>query len=506
MMTGKPLDPEEVIRAWLAESVPNRAPASLKETLDDATSGPAGNARPWSRASGGRFRFAARVAAGVAIVALVASGAYLYDSGRATSSGQGTGVPSSSPTRKASAMSTASASPSPANTPPQAMVTQLPGSNWRLVVGAFPRMVASSWAQFLPTVFALTGGSGGFVAFVPSTEGLARHRHGDVTLAAFTTPGPTSPTSWVTRVYQSIDGVNWTEQAPLPGDAASVRAVAESGGQIVAVGWTASMPNETAMAWTTTDLLTWHAARLPVPPKSDTYSYVQGVAAGPAGFLSYGQAGTSSEFWASTDGSTWRSLEATGLPTQFGPNSLFSIPGGYGVSEIGDTAMVWTSGGGASWTQKWQGPAWTLGSEDYQLGQMVQAPDGSFISFGWAGTPSGGPSAVQGDLQLWTSPDLVNWTKSDRLQRPGWTDGFAAIQGGYVAAGSQPDNPVLDSWGSLGVWTSADGRTWQPLPGLPSIGRIEVLSVAGDGTHVVVTCVDELGNLQLLVGDGAPTP
>ena len=79
-MTGKPLDPEGIIRAWLADSLPNRAPASLKEALEDSTSGPAGNTRPWSRSGVGRFRQAGRIAAAVAIIAIVASGAYLYES------------------------------------------------------------------------------------------------------------------------------------------------------------------------------------------------------------------------------------------------------------------------------------------------------------------------------------------------------------------------------------------------------------------------------------------
>lgn len=504
-MTGKPLDPEEVIRAWLADSVPNRTPASLKEALEDATSGPAGKAQPWSRSRVGRFRLAGQIAAAVAVIAFVVSGAYLYGNGRATSPGQGTGSPSGPPTPLPSTTGTTGTSPSTSITALQPRVTQLPGSNWRLVSGAFPRMASSSWAQFQPTVFALAGRSGGFVAFVPSTEGMASHRAGGAVLAAFTTAGPTSPTSWVTRVYQSTDGINWSEQAPLPGDGASVRAVAESGGQIVAVGWTGDMPNEAAMAWTTSDLLTWHAAKMPVPPQSDTYSYVFGVAAGPAGFLAYGYAGTSSEFWTSADGVAWHRLTSSGLPQDAAPDSLFATPSAYVISINMDTTSTWESSDGVTWTQAWQGPAWTLGSEAYMLGTIVPASSGAYISFGWAGTPSGGPSALPGDLQLWTSTDLAHWTRSDRVPRPGWISGFATGLGGYVAAGVQaPGDIGTLPWGSIGIWTSRDGRSWKAAAGLPALESIEVIAVVGDGAHVVVTCVDELGNLQLLVGDGAP--
>jgi len=488
-MTGKPLDPEEVIRAWLAESVPNRAPASLKETLEDTTSSPAGNARPWSRSGGNRFRLASRIAAAVAIIAIAASGAYLYESGRASSPGQGTVSPSGSPTAAASTTSTTGASPSPANTPPQARVTQLPGSNWRLVSGAFPQMVAPAWTRYEKTVFALT--SGGFVAFVPSAGTGAKSQ-------------PNAATSWETRVYQSPDGIDWTQRASLPNDTAAVTAVAESGGTIVAVGSTGETPNETATSWTTTDLLTWHAARLPVPPKSDTFSYVYGVAAGPTGFLAYGYAGNTSEFWISPDGLSWTVVATSGLPAEPLVQQLYGLSDGWAIEgDISDRSAVWQSADGAAWAQVWTGPGPTSEMEYSSIGPIASGPQGGYLSFGRFGMASGQPS-TPGDLLVWTSPDSTHWTPLARVAAPGWTSGFASLPGGYVAAGSQPSAPWLEWWGPLGVWTSRDGRAWQPLPSLPATGRIQVLTVVGDGTQVVVTCVDELGNLQLLVGDGAP--
>ncbi|HEX7612692.1 MAG TPA: hypothetical protein VF371_07945, partial [Candidatus Limnocylindrales bacterium] len=447
-------------------------------------------ARPWSRSGGNRFRLASRIAAAVAIIAIAASGAYLYESGRASSPGQGTMSPSGSPTAAASATSTPGASPSPTNTPPNARVTQLPGSSWRLVSGAFPRMVAPAFSRFWPTVFALTGGSGGFVAFVPS-------------LAAFTTAGPTSPTSWVTRVYQSIDGVDWTEQAPLPSDAASVSAVADSGGRIVAVGWTGETPNDTAMTWTTTDLLTWHATRLPVPAQSDTRSEVFGVATGPAGFLAYGYAGNTSEFWISADGLSWSMLTTSGLPAEPLIDDLYGNSEGWEIrGSLFDRSATWQSNrDGSVWKQTWTGPG-PSGMEGYALGPLLKAPGGGFLSFGSAYMAPGGQAVTPYDMLIWTSGDGLSWTKSDRVKSPGWTSGFASLPGGYVAAGSQPSAPWLESWGPLGVWTSRDGRAWQALPSLPATGRIQVLTVVGDGAHVVVVCVDEQGHLQLLVGDG----
>src|ERR1035437_3580350 len=54
----------------------------------------------------------------------------------------------------------------------------------------------------------------------------------------------------------------------------------------------------------------------------------------------------------------------------------------------------------------------------------------------------------------------------------------------------------------LGVWTSSDGRSWKPLPGLSSLPDSHVLAVVGDGTRVVIAVVDQQGNLQLVVGGG----
>jgi hypothetical protein len=81
---------------------------------------------------------------------------------------------------------------------------------------------------------------------------------------------------------------------------------------------------------------------------------------------------------------------------------------------------------------------------------------------------------------------------------------FAAGPGGFVGAGQQVtgDNYGEAEYGSLGVWTSQDGRSWQAVADIPSVNSIEVLSVIGDGAHVVVVCVDSQGDLQLLVGDG----
>ena len=82
---------------------------------------------------------------------------------------------------------------------------------------------------------------------------------------------------------------------------------------------------------------------------------------------------------------------------------------------------------------------------------------------------------------------------------------FAAGPGGFVAAGQTlAADPRRNQFGPLGVWSSSDGRTWNPLGTITSVGQVEVLSVAGDGAHVVVAYVDKAGDLGLVVATGRP--
>ena len=490
-MTGQRLDPEQIIREWLAESAPDRAPGSLRDAVEAATSQPAGRGRPWPRTEWRSLRFAGRVAAAIAILAIAASGAYFFSSFRAASPAGPSESPSATASAAPSATSTIrpSLSPSPSATPIQPVrVTPLPGSNWSLVSGAFPQMVNQIWTQYEKTVFALT--SGGFVAFVPSA-------------VTGTKSQPNAATSWETRVYQSPDGIGWTQRASLPNDTATVTAVAQSGDTIVAVGSTGETPSMTATAWTTTDLLTWHATALPAPAEAGAYSTVYAVASGPAGFLAWGYVGTSTRFWISADGLSWTSIAPSGLPADGPIDALYWVSDGWLIRGfLSDRAAVWHSTDGATWTRSWTGPG-PSGMEFYAMGPVFKASGGGYVSFGVAGMAPGGQAEMPYDTLIWTSRDGLSWTISARVSSPGWVAGYAAGPGGYIAAGVlAPGDPILLPVGLPAVWTSKDGRVWKAVAGLESMGSIQVLSVVGDGAHVVVVCVDQAGNVQLVVGDG----
>jgi hypothetical protein len=471
-MTGQRLDAEQVIREWLADSAPDRAPASLKETLESATSQPAGRVTPWPGAGGHRLRFAGRVAAAVAILAVAVSGAYLYGNGRSPTRGAS---PSASAAAIGSPTNTPQATPPPASPRPQSTVTQLPGSNWRLVSGALPAPDLTVYGWYEQPLFALP--SGGFVALSPIASG-------DV------------------RVFASADGISWDELAEMPTNGATVTDITESGGTIVAVGWVQGKgpASDSAIAWTMSDGHVWHAITL----SPEDGSAADHVAAGPVGFLVSGAGPGGFELWASNDGAGWHTVVSSGIPSDVYEPALFGNDHGYVMAQLFQP-RVWHSTDGVRWTETYHAPVLSGLSSNY-MGAILNAPDGSYRSFGGVYTGTG--IAVPGPVnrQIWTSPDMTHWTMSGGVKDPGSIDGFASVPGGFVMAGTQPGSAGssgdLDPLGPLGVWTSSDGRSWKPLPGLSSLPESHVLAVVGDGTQVVIAVVDQQGNLQLLVGDG----
>jgi hypothetical protein len=261
-MTGRHPDTEHSIREWLSDSAPKGAPASLRRTLEEVTSGPAGRARR-RLARRPSVLIAGRMVAIVAIAAIAASTLYLYGQGRLTTSGpissSSSMSPSASmpqsPTPASTVAPTATQSQSPTSSPPSATVTQLPGSSWSLVAGALPQVQQTATGSYHQPVFALP--SGGFIAFVPAASGE-------------------------TRAFASPDGLQWRELAALPTAGVVESDVTEAGGTIVAAGRVegGDPALTSAIAWTL-DGSTWQSFA-PSPEDGSSFDH---VAAGPAGFL-----------------------------------------------------------------------------------------------------------------------------------------------------------------------------------------------------------------------------
>lgn len=482
-VTGRNPDTENAIREWLADSAPSSAPASLRRTLEEVTSEPAAHAR---RRFAGRssLLFAGRMVALVALAAIAASTLYLFSQGRPASTGPHPASPSASPSAPPSTATSASPTPPGSVAPtatetataiprPSAMVTQLPGSSWSLVAGALPFTTDTTAGAYQKPIFALP--SGGFVAIVPTAAGE-------------------------TRVFESVDGLAWHELGPFPTSDAVVSDVAESAGAIIAVGQTQGMGPalDSAMVWTF-DGRAWKTTELSPADGSGA----EHVAAGPAGFLISGLGPNGFELWSSKDGASWGSVAQSGIPSDVDQPELLGNAKGYVVAQLFQP-RVWQSTDGMRWTETYRAPALS-GLSNYNMGQIIKAPDGSYRSFGSIYTGTGIASPVLGDTLIWTSPDMAHWTLTGSVQSPGWTRAVAAIAGGFVGAGTQPDtaeSSVGSTHGPLGAWTSRDGKSWQPLAGSSSLPHSEVLSVVGDGTHAVIALVDGQGQLELLVSAG----
>jgi hypothetical protein len=455
-MTGRrehETDEEQAIRAWLAESAPDRAPSSLRETLESVTTRRAGNARP-DQLLARRAAVLKLLAAAVAVLALVASSVYLYARSASAPSGQGASS----------------------------------GLSWRAVIGGLPAL-DGSYRPGGPPLYARP--SGGFVAFIP---GVVPSQTGGM---------------WTTgsEVFTSPDGITWAEQAYLDG---YVTSMVSAGSRSVAVGCSVQDGRETASAWTTSDFKSWEGGSL--PGLAGSSSCVAGIAAGPNGFLAWTfvPASSGSEavrlsrfFWSSADGTSWQILNVTGLPADVSVDDLSAIANGYVIRGIlGDRAATWYSADGHDWVQAWTGPE-PSGGEAYRLGKVFETPAGGYVSFGGAVLPSS-EADVLADWLTWTSEDGLHWTLAQRAPAPGWITDIAKGPEGYVAVGSnerKEQDPVVTRLGPPAVWTSTDGRTWQPVGGLPvtAIATAGSYWVASEGAHVVVVCEDVGPESVLLV-------
>ncbi len=495
-MSSKRPDAEQVIRDWLADSAPDRAPASLRDTLEDVTSRPPEHPGPWHNAMQRQFTLVARAAAAVVAMVLVATSAYLYANGRAAAPGPDHGTAPPSPSASmcpvaggASAACVASTSPSLAISPspttgatpsptigatPSETVTQLPGSSWNLVSGALPPPTMAQFGYEQP-LFVLP--SGGFVALGTADSGGV-------------------------PVFVSADGISWGRLAELPAGGATVNDITQSpAGAIVAVGTVQGESGglDSAVAWTMSFGHSWQTTELSTADGSSA----DHVAVGPGGFLASGSGPTGgTAIWASADGTAWHAVAVSGISSDVNQPALSSNATGYVLAQS-MPAQVWYSADGTRWTETYHAPALS-GMSVYYMGPIVKAPDGSFRSFGgiYTGTGEGQPIAALEDTTIWTSTDMTRWTMTGSVKTPGWGGDPVPIAGGFAMAGTETQPAYTPVNGPLGVWTSANGRIWKPLPGLSSLPESQVLAVVGDGKHVVVAFVDPTGNLELLVGQG----
>ena len=295
--------------------------------------------------------------------------------------------------------------------PVQTLCSSPDGLNW--TTPADPAMVSvENGGQFLPVSIAHEGGvyvSVGRLTYVASSA----------TPTPILTPSDGSteqPAPSTTPIWRSTDGVHWREVVFAAFSGLTVSSVVGLANEFVAI--TVSSPDETGLAFTSTDGLNWtRASQLPVQP---------GVSAPGEAGLYIGSTTDPKETWRTLDGKSWARVQ---LPAGVSMGVSYELPGGGFIAD----GMSTTAAGR----------------------QMLRSTDG----LTW--------TADQGDLV----GELVGMVAvGDRL--------IADVSPNPLNASFYPDASTFASK-AFEIWQSVDGgRTWKPLPdasGQQMSGEIESL-------------------------------
>jgi hypothetical protein len=210
-------------------------------------------------------------------------------------------------------------------------------------------------------------------------------------------------------------------------------------------GWVCSyaMGDSKWLAWTSADGRSWHASSAPGPALPT-----------PAGLVAYDDQGYA---WISVDGNVWRRHSVSGLD---GASFNDRVGGSKGI-----LASVVTEPGSPS-----TGLAFSPDGFTWQLPSLPVDSDGvRILDIAWTGSrflaTGTTPASATGDsmqlVALWSS-DGVSWNKSTLEAPAGVT--LREEVGLYTAQGGAIIEAYDDAGEFRWLW-SADGSTWQPMPG-----------------------------------------
>jgi hypothetical protein len=256
--------------------------------------------------------------------------------------------------------------------------------------------------------------------------------------------GTTRPATWVTD-----DGRTW-RRSILADHQGAVTAVAAADGVVVAVGAVGRDAEASGMpvSWTSRDGVLWTRGDPIAAPEGSTLSAV--VAGGP-GWIAGGADNQTAMIWTSSDGATWTPVADRSAFTVVGADFYFqgSITGlaatPHGFAAIGTVAIggVWAETAGAVFESA-DGLDWTRLPDDDDVraavANAITASDrGTTIV---ASTRSGPAAWSSADGLQWTSADALDVRAGDRSVQVAMVD-VTEDGEGLVAVGTRGQRPTL---------------------------------------------------------------
>ncbi len=233
------------------------------------------------------------------------------------------------------------------------------------------------------------------------------------------------------------------------------------------------------------------------PGHFEGQAYMAGVVRAPEGFVAVGYEwpGWHALSWRSSDGSAWR---LTDLGERDGTFMNAVAAAGsvlLAVGRDGNAAAAWTStDGAASWARV---QAASFHEADHVRMDAVAAVPGGFLAGGSAGPDIGRRSA-----RLWSTADGRTW---DPIPLPDADDarvtGIASAGSRTVVVGMR--GTEREPEGSI-VWVSDDDRTWRRVPSGPesAAGLMVAVAAGGPGFVAVGTDADQYAAVVWRSPDG----
>jgi len=447
---------DRLLAAFFVEGTDEVADRVIDAALDHIEHIPQRRAlrAPWRLLTMNRY---AQLAAGVAMVAVVATSAIMLN-GRAGPAG----VPGASPT---------AGSASPTDTP-------RPTSSPSVAPTAAP-WVGLAWKQVSDPDLASSLPHG-------SIDGVIAGGPGAIAWGSIYGAGP--------RIWTTTDGLDWKSASveavpdanPDQKDPGSVADVTPGGPGYVAVGeyQRKGTSGNTAVAWTSTDGVTWQ--RVADDP-SFANALMSGVISWRGELFAYGAEapgleGGPQRVWASNDGLHWNVIDLTlpsgvtaiGLPVVASDRLWASTTGSYLTSTDGRT---------------WVASALPVIGASYGLGTLYPLADALYATVApWPlpapqFTPPPKP-AEQPAPGVYRSTDLATWTPR--------SVGLTTVGNDLIAVGDTMimvgDNATCPSANCVATgWRSLDGGvTWQVAPADKVAGVMRSVAALPDGTLVAV--------------------